>query len=281
MQHISITPRNVFMAFLVFGIVFCIPGKSKAFCVSGYCFQDLKLKGMPRGGGYMPPAAPSGPSPEELRKQAEEKDLREAADDDNDKAVEFAEKGDWDTAIKYLTEALEYEPDDDIIRNNLRKVQEYKQKASINFKSKALDEAQSNLYHTQQGSPGAVIDTPAAKKSVPLAVVPAAGQPMQMSDRVKNDPRMIKAQKKLTDIQAKRQKLDEQRTQLAKDRNSATDPEKMKQLTGKLDKVEKAYQDNLLAEFKQKEKIEKLKRTIDAEVEKPVHSGQNSKESGK
>ena len=254
------------------------PGK----CVSG-CGPS---------GGYTP--QPAGPTPEEIRRQREEKDLSEAAEDANDHGVEFYNKGDWGNAIKYFREALEYSPDNQDYRHNLQRAQqkasdaeakrrqeEAERKQREALKSKALEEAQSNLYHTQQGKPGSVFDTPDANKSVPLVAVPAIGQPEQMSERVKNDPRMIKAQKDLKDIQTKRQKLDEQRTQLAIERNSATDPEKMKQLTKKLDKVEQDYQNNLLAEYKQKEKVEKLKRTIDAEVEKPVPSGQTSKGSGK
>lgn len=244
------------------------------------------------GGGYIP--QPTGPSPKELKRQRDEKDLSEAADDANDKGVEFYNKGDWGNAIKYFREAFEYSPDNQDYRNNLQRAQqraseaeakrgqeEAERKKQEALKSKAIEEAQSNLYHTQQGKPGSVFDTPDANKSVPLVAVPAIGQPAQMSARVKNDPRMIKAQKVLMDIQTKRQKLDEQRSQLAKERNIANDPEKMKQLTKKLNKVEQDYQNNLLSESKQKEKVEKLKRTIDAEVEKPTPSGQASKGSRK
>ena len=300
MRRLAMNTLIPIAAFTFVSIVLCIPNHSGAFCVSGKCFQDLQLKKMPHGssgGGYVAPPMPSGPSPEELRKQREEKDLREAADDANDKAVEFAHKGDWDTAIGYLKEALEYEPDDELIMNNLRKVEEYKRiaiaaeakrvqeeverKKQLAFKSKAFEEAQSNLYHTQQGKPGSVFDTPDTKKTVPLGNAPAVGQSEQMSDRVKNDPRMIKAQKKLEDIQARRQKLDDQRTQLARARNSAQDSEKMRQLTINLDKVEKAYQKKLLDEYKQKENVEKLKRIIDAEVEKSVESKQTGQGSAR
>jgi hypothetical protein len=140
-------------------------------------------------------------------------------------------------------------------------------------KNKAVEEAKSNLYNTQQGTAGAVFDTKGAK-------APVSSQPVQMSERVRKDPRMIKAHKKLADLQKKRQKLDEQRTNLAKERNNTKDPEKMKQLTKELDKVEKAYQINVFAVSNQTQKVEKLKRTIDAEVEKPVSGKQCLKGSG-
>lgn len=147
MRHISITPKIRILTLLFIGISLCIPSQIKAFCVSGACFQDLQLKGMPSGGDYVPPPVPSGPSPEELREQREEEDLREAADDANDKAVEFAKNGDWETAIKYLEEALEYEPDDELIKNNLLKVREYANQAREAEAKRIHDEAERNKYN--------------------------------------------------------------------------------------------------------------------------------------
>jgi hypothetical protein len=236
------------------------------------------------GGGESYTPGPVGPSPQELKRQREAKDLNEAADDANDKGVDFYNKGDWENAIKYFREALEYNPDNQDYRNNLQRAQQKANDAVAKRelpKSKAFEEAQSNLYHTQQGTPGAVFDTKAANKSVPLSAVTASGQPIQMSEKARKDRRMIKEQKELAALQDKRQKLDAQRTQLAKERNSAVDPEKMKQLTKKLDKAEKDYQGNLLLISKKTEKIEKLKRTIDTEVEKPSAGGPKTKEGAK
>lgn len=69
------------------------------------------------------PAVPvyTGPSPEELRKKREEKDLREASDDAVDKGVDCYKKRDWTCAIKWFREALEYDPDNDDATYNLRK----------------------------------------------------------------------------------------------------------------------------------------------------------------
>lgn len=146
MTRLSIRRRSGPLFLLLIAVPLLIPGQGNAFCVSGACFDDLHRRGMPRGGGggggyYVP--APSGPTPRELQKQREEKDLREAADDANDKGVEFAEKGDWSNAKKYLLEALEYSPDDENIKHNLRRVEEYARKAEQDriAKQKASDAA--------------------------------------------------------------------------------------------------------------------------------------------
>ncbi len=258
------------LGILVFGLALVLPDAGNAFTVSGFHFDDLRLKGGRggRGGGgggsYAPPV-PSGPSAEELRKQREEKDLREAADDANDKGVEFAEKGDWKNAIKSLEEALEYEPDDEVIKANLSSVRDYQRRA------KALEEARSNLYNTGQGRPGAVFDTKGERgpqTAPPVVVGPSAGQ--AMSERARKDPRMIKEQKEMESLQAKRQELDVQRTKLAVQRNTTNDPGTMRNLTKELDKAEQAYQRNLVEISSKTATIEKLKRTIDAEVEAPA-----------
>ncbi|HEX8925290.1 MAG TPA: hypothetical protein VF786_05830 [Terriglobales bacterium] len=71
-------------------------------------------------GGYAPVyTPPPGPSPEELRRRAEAKDLQEAADDAQDKAVDAYERGDYQQTISLLKEALSYEPDDQGLQNAL------------------------------------------------------------------------------------------------------------------------------------------------------------------
>src|SRR5438045_1806135 len=47
------------------------------------------------------------PTPEELKRARDEKDLSEAALDTNDKGAECYEKGDWDCAVRFFKEALE------------------------------------------------------------------------------------------------------------------------------------------------------------------------------
>ena len=68
---------------------------------------------------------PPGPSPEELKRMREEKDLKEASDDANDKGIEFYKNKDWNNAIRCFSEALDYNPDNDDAQYNLQKAQEY------------------------------------------------------------------------------------------------------------------------------------------------------------
>jgi hypothetical protein len=69
------------------------------------------------------PAVPAytGPSPEELKRKREEKDLREASDDAVDKGVDCYNKRDWTCAIRWFREALEYDPDNGDASYNLNK----------------------------------------------------------------------------------------------------------------------------------------------------------------
>jgi len=83
----------------------------KGVCVGPGVTRDCKI--IPSG-----PAVPAGPSPEELRKMHEAKDLDEATQDAYDHGVDAYEKGDWDAAIASFKEALDYSPDDpDILRS--------------------------------------------------------------------------------------------------------------------------------------------------------------------
>ncbi len=63
-------------------------------------------------------------SPEQIRKEIEKKDLREAAEDANEQGVDYYEKEDWATAINYFKVALEYDPDYDDAAYNLKKAEE-------------------------------------------------------------------------------------------------------------------------------------------------------------
>jgi len=144
---------------------------------------------------------------------------------------------------------------------------------------KAAEEARANVSATSLGNAGSVFDTkgvgvPARQQSTPVI----AGSNTDMSERAKNDPRMIGAQKEMDAIQSKLQDLDAQRTQLSKERNIATDSVTMEAISQKIDKVEKSYQTSLMDKYQQKEKMEKLKRTIDTEVEqKPQDEEVNKK----
>ncbi len=69
-------------------------------------------------------APPAGPSPEQLRRQRESKDLREATDDANDRGIDLYKKGDWVGAARYFREALSYSPDDGEVRTNLHRAEQ-------------------------------------------------------------------------------------------------------------------------------------------------------------
>ncbi|MGQ0739034.1 MAG: hypothetical protein ACT4OJ_08265 [Bacteroidota bacterium] len=88
------------------------------------------------------PAVPaySGPSPEELKKKREEKDLREASDDAVDKGVDCYNKKNWTCAIRWFREALEYDPDNDDANYNLKKAIDNAKKQEEEIIKKAIIE---------------------------------------------------------------------------------------------------------------------------------------------
>ncbi len=71
---------------------------------------------------YYPPVATK--TPEQIRKEREEKDLQEAAEDANDHGIECYERKDWITAINYFKVALEYVPGFEDAVYNLRKAEQ-------------------------------------------------------------------------------------------------------------------------------------------------------------
>ena len=100
------------------------------------------------GGGYSPtPSEPRGPSPEDLRRQAElerqaelrrqaeakmlqeAEDLKETAIDANERGSTAYENGNYDEAVNALTEALDYAPDDLNIQHNLELAREALQRS--------------------------------------------------------------------------------------------------------------------------------------------------------
>lgn len=108
------------------------------------------------GDDYLPPPY-RGPSPEEQRRQREAKDSREASDDANDKGVEYYERGDWQNAVKYFREALEYSPDDPGIRANLGKA-EQKARERVAETARASEAARQLIIvdkHSEQARPTA------------------------------------------------------------------------------------------------------------------------------
>ncbi len=82
----------------------------------------------------------TGPSPEELRKNREAKDLREASEDANDKGIDCYRKKDWNCAIKYFSEALDYDQENGDANDNLRKAYEEARKEKEEMIKKAMVE---------------------------------------------------------------------------------------------------------------------------------------------
>lgn len=74
---------------------------------------------------YAPPSVyvPQGPSPEELRRQREERDTREATDHAYDMGLDAYDRKDWPAAISRFQEALQYAPNDPDIRLMLTKAE--------------------------------------------------------------------------------------------------------------------------------------------------------------
>lgn len=63
-------------------------------------------------------------SPEQIKKEREEKELQEAAEDANDHGVDCYDKKDWITAINYFKVALEYVPNFEDAIYNLKKAEQ-------------------------------------------------------------------------------------------------------------------------------------------------------------
>jgi hypothetical protein len=112
------------------GLALAVGGAATAIPLTALaeCKYDLNGVGYPYGAGdvcpYRGPGSarlyvPQGPSPEELQRRAEEKDLAEAADDAEDRGERAYRNGDWAGAISDFKEALSYAPDDPVIATNL------------------------------------------------------------------------------------------------------------------------------------------------------------------
>ncbi len=86
-------------------------------------------------------AAPVGPSAEELARRREEKDIKEATDDAEDRGEALYNKGEWADAVKAFQEALDYDPDNDLASANLRKAQDKLQQAEAALQKAQICEA--------------------------------------------------------------------------------------------------------------------------------------------
>jgi len=98
------------------------------------------------------------------------------------------------------------------------------------------------------------------KGSRPIAVV---------DDPASHDPRMIAATQELDKLQAEHDRMDAEIARLTRERNSSAEAGKMKALTVALEQKNQAKQEKLVQISQRKEKTQKLRRTINTEVEKP------------
>lgn len=99
------------------------------------------------GPGYgtcVPSAGGGAPqlSAEEQRRQRDEKDLREAADDAWDRGVAAYKAGDWSKSVKLFSEAAQYAPDDPDIQTNLNAALRKYSDAEAAKKAAALKQAE-------------------------------------------------------------------------------------------------------------------------------------------
>lgn len=76
-----------------------------------------------------PPSSTPQPSAEDLRRQSEAVDLREAADDAQDRGVRAYRQGNYSEAVRWLSLAASYAPDDQDIAQNLAQARQRNQTA--------------------------------------------------------------------------------------------------------------------------------------------------------
>jgi len=161
------------------------------------------------GGGYSAPVytPPPGPTPQELQ-QRREMSMHEA----NDLGTDAFRSGDYVTAIRYFEHALESEPDDPALLDNLRgaraalrEQQEQRARASrpADPSARAIDEARSAVAHGQNAAarPGSgeqqrVFDTGGDRVSGSGGVVDARNPPqrVQIPPSLANNPEILRLQ---------------------------------------------------------------------------------------
>jgi len=100
-------------AVLAITLFLCISLRSQVGRRSMGCFSRTTGQPVSCSNPVRPPAPPAPPQPseEELRRAADEKDLREATDDAWDKGVAAYKTGDFDNAVRWFEQALRYDRD--------------------------------------------------------------------------------------------------------------------------------------------------------------------------
>ena len=143
------------------------------------------------GGGspsYTPyrASAPAGPTAEQLKQQRETKDLQDEALDKNDEAYGAYRSGDYARAVQLFEEALDEDPDNQEIQDNL-------EKARGELNRSALSQIQTVAHHSQSAVAGSEesarahaqlgVDTPGLNKGA-VEIPQALGGRMVYHDPV-------------------------------------------------------------------------------------------------
>lgn len=170
---------------------------------------------------------PSGPSAEQLKQQREAKDLSDAAIDANDRGVDAFARGDYDAAVRYLSEAAEYAPDDSGIQSNLeraraafRQSQAARQGKSTEAHGETARQLRNESASEQArkgfdtgGKSAGTLDTSTVRGDVKRdPVVPAAKRTAKISSLEKQRAAM---RKEIAALDAKRKALDPKKDAVA------------------------------------------------------------------
>lgn len=180
------------------------------------------------GGGYSPPVytPPQGPTPQELQ-QRREMSMHDA----NDLGSDAYRTGDYVTAIRYFEQALESEPDDPTLQENLRaaraafKAQQDQRtreaQAARGAQARAIDEARSAQFHGENaarspssGEQQRVFDTTGNRVSGSGSVVDARNPPkrVQIPPSLANNPEILRLQGERTTLVSQRANLEQKLT---------------------------------------------------------------------
>lgn len=105
---------------------------AKCWTVSGHTFCDNREaagnRGGAKGGGSTTSTAPTGPSPEQIRRDRERQRLR-AKTWYSEEAMDYVDRKDWDNAIRSFEEALERDPDDPDLNEQLNRAKAEKERS--------------------------------------------------------------------------------------------------------------------------------------------------------
>ncbi len=184
----------------------------------------------PSSGGGTPDTyilnRPSGPSQAELREQYFAEDAAEAALDASDRGYDAYERGDYEGAVAYYEEALEYAPDDPDMRHNLNRAREALRESRAPKQIKSVD-----LHSTLASISGGEAASAEARKGFDTAGTDAGTMeipPVRPDTQVSaGDPKvpLLKRTLAITKMEVKREMIKHKIKKLQKEREKL-DPAK-------------------------------------------------------